>query len=55
MVALPTAWLLYQGQIVRTQPVFLYVVMSALGVLFSLLGAYWGERIQLGAAPKATA
>jgi hypothetical protein len=27
--------------------------MAAIGVLFTLIGAYIGERVQLGPAPKA--
>ncbi len=52
VVALPTTFLLIQSQTVRTMPTFLYVVMSAIGVMFTLIGAYLGERIQLGPAPK---
>jgi hypothetical protein len=33
-------------------PVFMYVIMSMIGVLFSLIGAYLGERIQMGPPPK---
>jgi hypothetical protein len=29
--------------------------MGALGVLFSLIGSYFGERIQLGPPPKVEA
>ena len=53
VVAIPTTFLLVQSQTVRTMPTFLYVVMSAIGVLFTLIGAYIGERIQLGPPPKA--
>ncbi len=31
----------------------MYVLLSALGVLFTLIGAYIGERIQMGPPPKA--
>jgi hypothetical protein len=48
LVALPTAFLLFQGQTVKTMPIFMYVLFSALGVLFTLVGTYAGERIQLG-------
>jgi hypothetical protein len=48
LVALPTAFLLFQGQTVKTMPIFMYVLFSALGVLFTLVGAYLGERIQFG-------
>lgn len=53
VVAIPTTFLLVQSQTVRTMPTFLYVVMSAIGVMFTLIGAYIGERIQLGPPPKA--
>ncbi len=47
IVALPTAFILQQGQTVKTMPVFLYILFSALGLLFTLIGAYTGERIQV--------
>jgi hypothetical protein len=53
VVAIPTTYLLVQSQTVRVLPTFLYVVMAAIGVLFTLIGSYLGERIQLGPAPKA--
>lgn len=53
LVAMPTAFLLFQFQTVKTMPPFMYVLMSALGVLFALIGAYIGERIQMGPPPKA--
>jgi hypothetical protein len=34
-------------------PAFMYVLMGALGVLFTLIGSYIGERIQMGPPPKA--
>ena len=52
LVAIPTAFLLFGQQTVKTMPAFMYVLMSALGVLFTLIGAYIGERIQLGPPPK---
>ncbi len=52
LVALPTAFFLYQGQTVKWMPAFMYVLMSALGVLFALIGAFLGERLQLGPPPK---
>jgi drug/metabolite transporter (DMT)-like permease len=52
LVAMPTAFLLYQSQTVKTMPVFMYVLMSALGVLFTLIGSYVGERVQMGPPPK---
>lgn len=52
LVALPVTWLLHAGQTVRTLPSFLYVILAGIGVLFTLIGAYIGERIQLGPPPK---
>ena len=48
LVALPTAFILFQGQTVKTMPAFMYVLFSALGLLFTLIGTYVGERIQMG-------
>lgn len=48
LVAIPTAFILYSGQTVKTMPAFMYALFSALGVLFSLIGAYLGERLQIG-------
>jgi hypothetical protein len=53
LVAMPTAFILYSNQTVKTMPAFMYVLLSALGVLFTLIGAYVGERIQMGPPPKA--
>jgi hypothetical protein len=52
VVAIPTTYFLVQSQTVRTMPTFLYIIMAAIGVLFTLIGAYIGERIQLGPPPK---
>src|SRR3954471_17120586 len=52
LVAIPTAFLLYVNQTVKTMPAFMYVLLSALGVLFTLISAYIGERIQMGPPPK---
>ncbi len=52
LVALPTAFFLFQGQTVKTMPAFMYVLMAALGVLFALIGAFVGERLQLGPPPR---
>ena len=52
VVAIPSTFFLVQNQTVRTLPTFLYVIMAAIGVLFTLIGAYIGERIQLGPPPK---
>ncbi len=54
VVAIPTVFHLYGSQTVRTMPWFMYVVMALIGVLFTLVGSYVGERIQMGPAPKAT-
>jgi drug/metabolite transporter (DMT)-like permease len=35
-------------------PAFMYALMSALGVVFTLIGSYIGERIQMGPPPKQT-
>jgi hypothetical protein len=48
LVAMPTAFWLFSGQTVKMMPAFMYVLMSALGVLFSLIGSYVGDRIQVG-------
>ena len=52
LIAIPTAFLLFRSQTVKTMPAFMYILMGALGVLFTLIGAYIGERIQMG-PPKA--
>ncbi len=52
IVALPTTFLLIQSQTVRMLPTFLYVIMTGIGIMFTLIGAYLGERIQLGPPPK---
>ena len=52
VVAIPSTFFLVQNQTVRTLPTFLYVIMAAIGILFTLIGAYIGERIQLGPPPK---
>ena len=56
IIAFPTVFYLYNGifgmmgsgQTVRTMPWFMYAIMAALGVMFTLIGAYTGERVQLG-------
>jgi hypothetical protein len=52
LVAIPATVLLIQSQTVHTLPTFLYLILAAIGVLFTLVGSYLGERIQLGPAPK---
>ena len=36
----------------KTMPSFMYVLLSALGVLFTLIGSFVGERVQMGPPPK---
>jgi hypothetical protein len=52
LVAIPTTFLLIQSQTVRTMPLFLYLIFGGIGILLTLIGAYIGERIQLGPPPK---
>jgi MFS family permease len=52
LVAIPTTALLRQGETIRDMPLFLYIILGAIGILFTLIGAYIGERIQLGPPPK---
>ncbi len=52
LVALPTVFFLIRTETVRTLPVFMYVIMALIGVLFTLVGSYLGERIQMGPPPK---
>jgi hypothetical protein len=52
LVAIPTVFYLAQSQTVRTMPLFMYVIMALIGVLFTLIGTYLGERIQMGPPPK---
>jgi hypothetical protein len=52
LVAIPTVFYLYRGQTVRTLPIFMYVILALVGVMFTLIGAYIGERIQMGPPPK---
>jgi predicted nucleic acid-binding Zn ribbon protein len=54
IIAIPVALFLYRGQTVKTMPPFMYMLMSGLGALFTLIGAYIGERIQMGPPPKPT-
>ncbi len=51
-IAMPTVFFLERNQTVRVLPTFMYVIMAAIGVLFTLIGAYIGERIQMGPPPK---
>ena len=52
LVAIPTVFYLARSQTVRTMPLFMYIIMAAIGVMFTLIGSYLGERIQMGPAPK---
>jgi hypothetical protein len=52
IVAGPTVWHLVRTQTVRTMPFFMYVILALVGVMFTLIGAHLGERIQMGPAPK---
>jgi hypothetical protein len=51
-IAIPTVFYLASTQTVKTMPLFMYIIMAAIGVLFTLIGSYLGERIQMGPAPK---
>ena len=60
IIAVPTVFYLYNGlfgmlgpgQTVRTMPIFMYIIMAVIGVMFSLVGSYVGERVQMGPPPK---
>lgn len=52
LVAIPTVFYLARTETVRTMPFFMYVILAIIGVLFTLIGAYMGERIQMGPPPK---
>ncbi len=47
LVAVPTTYMLINSQTVRILPTFLYFVLAAIGVMFTIVGAYVGERVQL--------
>ncbi len=47
LVALPTAVMLFRTQTVKAMPGFMYMLFIALGVLFALVGSYFGERLQV--------
>ena len=51
-VAMPTVFYLVRSETVRTLPTFMYIILAAIGILFTLIGAYIGERIQMGPPPK---
>ncbi|HQP34512.1 MAG TPA: hypothetical protein PLI95_05025 [Polyangiaceae bacterium] len=53
VVAIPTV---FYAVVTRTRdftPVFMFIIMAAVGVMFTLIGSYLGERIQMGPPPKA--
>lgn len=52
IVAGPTIWHLLRTQTVRTMPTFMYFLLAAVGIMFTLVGAHLGERIQMGPPPK---
>ena len=52
IVAGPTVWHLIRTQTVRTMPIFMYIVLAFIGVMFTLIGSYLGERIQMGPPQK---
>lgn len=52
LVAIPTVVQLMKSQTVRTLPLFMYVILAVIGLLFTMVGSYIGERIQMGPPPK---
>ena len=52
LVAIPATFYLKNTETVRTMPLFMYLLLATVGVLFSLIGTYLGERIQMGPPPK---
>ena len=52
LIAIPTTHILQRSETVHTMPGFLYWILAAIGVLFCMIGAYVGERIQMGPPPK---
>lgn len=52
VVAAPTVWHLIRTQTVRTMPTFMYVILAGVGIMFTLVGSYLGERIQMGPTAK---
>jgi hypothetical protein len=55
VVAGPTVWHLLRTQTVRTMPFFMYVVLAFIGIMFTMIGSYLGERIQMGPPQKRAA
>lgn len=54
IVAIPTVFYLVQNQTVRTMPTFMYVIIGCAGIMFTLVGTYLGERIQMGPSPSSS-
>jgi hypothetical protein len=52
LVVAPTALWLFRTQTVKTLPGFLYVLLAALGLIFTLMGVRAGERLQFGAESR---
>jgi hypothetical protein len=52
IVAAPTIWHLVRTQTVRTMPLFMYLLLAFVGIVFTMIGSYLGERIQMGPPPK---
>jgi len=52
LVAIPATFYLKNSETVRTMPLFMYLLLATIGVMFSLIGTYLGERIQMGPVPK---
>lgn len=55
LVAVPTALFLLRSQTVKTMPYWMYILMSALGLLFTLIGTYLGQKIQMGPPARTSA
>jgi len=51
-VSIPTVAWLIKTQTVRTMDSFMYVIMAAIGIMFTMVGSYLGGRIQMGPPPK---
>jgi hypothetical protein len=55
LVAVPATFYIRSTGTVRTMPLFMYLLLAAIGVMFSLIGTYLGERIQMGPPPRPSA
>jgi hypothetical protein len=49
LVATATSFLLFEGQTVKTMPAVLYGALAFVGLLFAVIGAHFGQRMQAGA------